>query len=186
MSVTFRSRKPYLQLSYGNMFPDSFVKQSDRQKEIEVYLSMKEEMRKEFRDPREVPYSKTGREDFMFDEGADHNELTLTDEEDIAVMRSYSQRSDNMVVELDEDGNEPADPEGTPFIAKHSGYELTPAMYKHCTTAEGKTFRFIMGAERNKYITSDPAEIQLLRGYIKSNMNCGISDPTYRDPFSEE
>ena len=38
------------------------------------------------------------------------------------------------------DGNEPAEPEGTPFVAKRDGFVLYPAMYEGRTTADGKTF----------------------------------------------
>ena len=102
-------------------------------------------------------------------------------------LRAYIQQSgDNLIVELDENGNEPSEPEGTPFVAKKAGYVLTPAMYMHNTSAEGKTFRFVMGAERNKYITADPDEIRILRAYVKEGGNCAISDPTYKAPFSGE
>ena len=93
--------------------------------------------------------------------------------------------TDNLIVELDENGEEQADPEGTPFIANEAGYVLRPAQYLHCSTAEGKTFRFNMGAERNKYITADKEEISTLRDYVWTNANCGISDPTYKPPVFE-
>lgn len=72
------------------------------------------------------------------------------------------------------------------FIANEAGYVLRPAQYLHCSTAEGKTFRFNMGAERNKYITADKEEISILRNYVLTNANCGISDPTYKPPVFEE
>ncbi len=48
-----------------------------------------------------------------------------------------------------------------------------------------RLFYFNMGAEGNKYITTDPEEIAIIRGYIRSHANCGISDPTYKDPLAE-
>lgn len=123
---------------------------------------------------------------YIFSEGADNNELTVEREDVIEAMREYIKTTDNFIVELDEEGNFPAEPEGTPFIAKTPHKVLTPVMYMDCTPVEGKTFRFNMGVERNKYITTDAEEISILRGYIRSHVNCGITDPTYTDPFAEE
>lgn len=117
-------------------------------------------------------------------EGEEHNKLTLNTEEEITTMRTFASTSDGMIVELDIEGNEPAEPEGTPFVSKTAGLVLYPAVYRGYTPAEGKPFRFTMGSDRNKYITSDPDEISVLRSYIRSYQNCGISDPTYVDPFA--
>lgn len=124
---------------------------------------------------------------YNFVSGKGRNELVLEDPVVIEAMRAYiKSRNDNVIVELDEEGNFPAEPEGTPFIAREPHKVLTPVMYMSTSSTEGKTFRFNMGVERNKYITTDPEEIRIIRGYIKHNPNTGITDPTYKDPFVEE
>lgn len=133
-----------------------------------------------------LPASHMVNRSYVFSEGEAHNQLTLETDEEITAMREYVKTTDNFIVELDEEGNFPAEPEGTPFIAKIPHKVLTPAMYRCTTTAEGKTFRFNMGEERNKYITTDAEEISIIRGYIKAHANTGITDPTYKDPLAEE
>ena len=105
---------------------------------------------------------------YLFREGADHNEITLENEDVIEGIRAYiASRNDYLIVEL-EDGKEPADPEGTVFECKTALYQLYPAIYKGVSTAEGKTFSFNRGEKQNRYITNDAEEIKILRAYIAS------------------
>lgn len=133
-----------------------------------------------------LPDWKNAGRSYIFASGKGHNELVLEDPVVIEAMRAYAKTTNNIIVELDEDGTFPAAPEGTPFIARMSYKVLTPAMYMDRTPAEGKTFIFNMGEERNKYITTDADEIRTIRRYVRSHANCGISDPTYKAPFSED
>jgi hypothetical protein len=181
MSVTFRSKQAGLSVAHETLFHVGV--QHDMFNNAGEWIGSPEEWEKRQKLPDPDMVGKS----YQFFQGEDHNELTLTREDAIEGMRAYIQQSgDNLIVELDENGNEPSEPEGTPFVAKKAGYVLTPAMYMHNTSAEGKTFRFVMGAERNKYITADPDEIRILRAYVKEGGNCAISDPTYKAPFSGE
>lgn len=75
---------------------------------------------------------------YSFREGADHNEITLENEDVIEGIRAYiASRNDYLIVEL-VDGKEPADPEGTVFECKTALYQLYPAIYKGVSTAEVK------------------------------------------------
>lgn len=108
---------------------------------------------------------------YLFREGADHNEITLENEDVIEGIRAYiASRNDYLIVEL-EDGKEPADPEGTVFECKTALYQLYPAIYKGVSTAEGKTFSFNRGEKQNRYITNDAEEIKILRDYIKTRVD---------------
>lgn len=133
-----------------------------------------------------LPDWKNAGRSYIFTSGKGCNELVLEDPVVIEAMRAYAKTTDNVIVELEEDGSFPADPEGTPFISREPHKTLTPSMYSGKTSAGGKIFRFNMGEERNRYITTDSEEISIIRGYIRSHANCGISDPTYKDPFAEE
>lgn len=75
------------------------------------------------------------------------------------------------LISADEEGNEPADPEGVIFECRTSLYQLYPAIYKNRTTAEGKTFFFNRGEKQNRYITNDAEEIKILRDYIKTRVD---------------
>lgn len=108
---------------------------------------------------------------YSFREGADHNEITLENEDVIEGIRAYiASRNDYLIVEL-VDGKEPADPEGTVFECKTALYQLYPAIYKGVSTAEGKTFSFSRGEKQNRYITNDAEEIKILRDYIKTRVD---------------
>ena len=119
---------------------------------------------------------------YLFREGADHNEITLENEDVIEGIRAYiASRNDYLIVEL-EDGKEPADPEGTVFECKTALYQLYPAIYKGVSTAEGKTFSFNRGEKQNRYITNDAEEIKILRDYIKTrvdNMFTEVKEGSY-------
>lgn len=130
-----------------------------------------------------LPDWKNAGRTYIFCSGKECNELVLEDPVVIEAMRVYAKTTDNLIVELEEDGSFPADPEGTPFISRE------PHKVLYSGAFEGdldKTIHFNMGEERNKYITADVEEIRAIRGYIRSHANCGISDPTYKDPFAEE
>lgn len=183
--VVFQAEKRYLSVSHCELFHVGVVNAPYRPSEDgkgRVWIGSEEEWEalQKLLDPDMVNRS------YTFSEGADHNQLTVEREDVIKAMRAYAKTTDNRIVELDAEGNFPADPEGTPFIASTPHKVLTPAMYMDKSTAEGKTFRFNMGVERNKYITADAEEISIIRGYIKSHSNTGITDPTYKDPFAEE
>lgn len=198
MSVTFKSKQAQLAVAHDTIFHIGVVippRKVDQVLKIGVSGDIANLGARVVNDPVDyevleragIPDPHMVNASYIFNEGVNHNQLTLTREDAIEGMRAYIQRrGDNLIVELDEDGNEPAEPEGTPFVAKRDGFVLYPAMYKGRTTADGKTFYFNMGAEDNKYITTDPEEIAIIRGYIRSHANCGISDPTYKDPLAEE
>jgi len=190
MKVTFRSKQRGLSVAYEQLF-----KCGTDITALGGKFGSNNDDRAHFRGTEEQwellqaqpDYKKVG-SSYVFIEGKRSNELVLEDPVVIKAMRAYiKSRGDNLIVELDEDGNDPTEPEGTPFVAKEADFVLYPAMYKGMTTASGgKTFRFNMGADGNKYITSDPEEIATLRRYIHSHANCSIADPTYKAPFAEE
>lgn len=182
--VLFQSEKAFLQVSHDNLFhvgyqPELEYFSQTLGKAVTVATPEQLEERAKLPAPHKVNRS------YVFSEGEAHNQLTLETDEEITAMREYIKGTDNSIVELDAEGNFPADPEGTPYIADIPHKVLTPAMYCDRTTAEGKTFRFNMGVERNKYITADVEEISTIRGYIRSHANTGITDPTYKDPLAE-
>lgn len=111
---------------------------------------------------------------YFFIEGADHNEITLENEDVIEGIRAYiaSMQGVNAgkIVEL-ENGKEPADPEGVIFECRTPLYQLYPAIYKGISIAEGKTFSFNRGERQNRYITNDAEEIKILRNYIKTRVD---------------
>ena len=183
--VVFQAEKSYLQVAHDELFHVGVVNtpykpSEDGKSRVWIGSEAEWEALQKLPDPDMINCS------YTFSEGADHNQLTVEREDVIEAMRAYAKTTDNCIAELDVDGNFPADPEGTPFIADTPHTVLTPAMYKGISTAEGKTFRFNMGEERNKYITSDAEEISIIRGYIKSHFRAGITDPTYKDSFAEE
>lgn len=160
--VTFRSKQPYFQLSYMDVFRVGFITvpvvggkpYKDNGKPNIDYAKCEE---LGIKDPDSVGSG------YLFREGADHNEITLENEDVIEGIRAYiASRNDYLIVEL-EDGKEPADPEGTVFECKTALYQLYPAIYKGVSTAEGKTFSFNRGEKQNRYITNDAEEIKILR-----------------------
>lgn len=182
--VVFQAEKAFYMVSYEHLFRVGVVHTLYKPTEDgkgRVWIGSQEEWEalQKLPDPDMVGYS------YIFNEGIHHNQLTLEREDSIKAMREYIKTTDNFIVELDAEGNFPAEPEGTPFIANTPHKVLTPAMYAGNSKAEGKTFRFNMGVERNKYITADAEEISLIRGYIKAYTNAGIADPTYKDPLAE-
>lgn len=182
--VVFQSEQAYYSIPHDELFHVGVVHATYKPTEDgkgRVFIGSQEEWEalQKLPDPDMVNRS------YTFSEGADHNQLTVERDDVIEAMREFIRGTDNRIVELDADGNFPAEPEGTPFIADIPHKVLTPAMYCGRTTAEGKTFRFNMGVERNKYITADAEEISIIRGYIKAHANTGITDPTYKDPFVE-
>lgn len=109
---------------------------------------------------------------YTFSEGEKHNELTLEDVDVIESMRTYiASRGDYIIVELDEEGNDPTDPEGAVFECRTPLIQLTPAEYKNITSEEGKIFYFNRGTQQNRYITADEDEIKTLRDYIASRVD---------------
>lgn len=168
--VTFRSKQPYFQLSYMDVFRVGFITvpvvggkpYKDNGKPNIDYAKCEE---LGIKDPDSVGSG------YLFREGADHNEITLENEDVIEGIRAYiASRNDCLIVEL-EDGKEPADPEGTVFECKTALYQLYPAIYKGVSTAEGKTFSFNRGEKQNRYITNDAEEIKILRAYIASRVD---------------
>lgn len=166
--VTFRSKQPYFQLSYMDVFRVGFITvpvvggkpYKDNGKPNIDYAKCEE---LGIKDPNKIGGS------YTFMEGEKNNELTLEDEDVITAMREYvASRNDYLIVELDAEGNEPAEPEGVIFESKTPCYQLYPSSYKHISTAEGKTFNFNMGEKQNRYITSDAEEIKTLRDYASS------------------
>lgn len=153
--VTFRSKQPYFQLSYMDVFKVGFItvpvvggKPYKDNGNPNIDYAKCEELG--IKDPDSVGSG------YSFREGADHNEITL--------------ENDYLIVEL-VDGKEPADPEGTVFECKTALYQLYPAIYKGVSTAEGKTFSFSRGEKQNRYITNDAEEIKILRDYIKTRVD---------------
>lgn len=146
--VTFRSKQPYFQLSYMDVFRVGFITvpvvggkpYKDNGKPNIDYAKCEE---LGIKDPDSVGSG------YLFIEGADHNEITVENE----------------------DGKESADPEGTVFECKTALYQLYPAIYKGVSTAEGKTFSFNRGEKQNRYITNDAEEIKILRDYIKTRVD---------------
>lgn len=195
--VVFQSEQAFLHVSHERLFhcgvitpphrAEQGMKISCSKNEAGVFGAHIEDDGVDYEKLKEmgIPACKRLYTGYVFAEGEAHNQLTLETEEEITAMREHIKDTDNSIVELDAEGNFPAEPEGTPFIANTPHKVLTPAMYCDSTTAEGKTFRFNMGIERNKYITADAEEIATIRGYIKSHSNTGISDPTYKDPLAE-
>lgn len=169
--VTFRSKQPYFQLSYMDVFKVGFITvpvvggkpYKDDIGTPNIDYAKCEELG--IKDPDSVGSG------YLFREGADHNEITLENEDVIEGIRAYiASRNDYLIVEL-EDGKEPADPEGVIFECRTSFYQLYPAIYKNRTTAEGKTFFFNRGEKQNRYITNDAEEIKILRDYIKTRVD---------------
>ena len=170
--VTFRSKQPYFQLSYMDVFNVGF---------ITVPVVGGKPYKDNIGNPN-IVYAKCqelGIQDtdsvgsvYLLREGADHNEITLENEDVIEGIRAYiASRNDYLIVELDEEGNEPADPEGVIFECRTPSYQLYPAIYRNRTTAEGKTFFFNRGEKQNRYITNDAEEIKILRDYIKTRVD---------------
>lgn len=162
MSVTFRSKQPYLQVAHEELFHiGEVIKPCDYSGNW-----YSEEAKLEFEklpDPDRVNSS------YLFCEGEKHNEITLEREDAIAGMREYiKKRGDWLIVELSPDGKALEEPGGTIFECKTPWYNLTPAIYTGKTPADGKTFVFNQGEEQNCYVTSNLEEIKLLRGYIKT------------------
>lgn len=182
--VVFQAERAFHNVTHDHLFHVGVVHAPYRPTEDgkgRVFIGSQEEWEalQKLPDPEMVNGS------YVFSGGADHNQLIVEREDVIEAMREYIKTTDNFIVELDEEGNFPAEPEGTPFIANTPHMVLAPEMYTGVTTAEGKTFRFNMGVERNKYITTDAGEISIIRGYIKAHANTGITDPTYKDPLAE-
>lgn len=168
--VTFRSKKAFLQISYMDVFKVGFIEVPvvagkpiiDGKPNID-YAKCKE---LGIKDPDHVGGG------YLFKDGAGSNELTLEAEDVITAMREYvASRNDYLIVELDAEGNEPVEPEGTSFECRTPLTQLHPASYKGVTTAEGKTFNFNMGENQNRYITADAEEIKVLRAYIASRVD---------------
>lgn len=176
MSITFKSRQPYYEVPHEILFHVGV-----RENPPPSTVGYVQEMSRRATMPASHMINKA----YRFLEGENHDRLTLSTDVEIEAMRAFAGTTDNLIVELDADENEPAEPEGTPFIANKAGYILYHSLYKEQTPAEGKVFRFNMGSDRNKYITTDVNEIAVIRGYIKTHANCGIKDPTYVPPFEE-
>lgn len=180
--AVFQSEKAYLNVHHENLFHVGVVhtlyKPTDDGKG-NLWIGSQEE----WEYLQSLPAPNMVNRSYCFMEGDKHNQLTLTTDVEIEAMRVYAKTTDNAIVELDEDGNFPADPEGTPFISMEPHKVLYSGAFGG---ALNKTIRFNMGVERNKYITTDADEISAIRGYVRSHANCGISDPTYKDPFAEE
>lgn len=168
--VTFRSKQPYFQLSYMDVFKVGFItvpvvggKPYKDNGNPNIDYAKCEELG--IKDPDSVGSG------YFFREGADHNEITLENEDVIEGIRAYiASRNDYLIVEL-VDGKEPADPEGTVFECKTALYQLYPAIYKGVSTAEGKTFSFSRGEKQNRYITNDAEEIKILRMRYEDNLH---------------
>lgn len=110
--VTFRSKQPYFQLSYMDVFRVGFITvpvvggkpYKDNGKPNIDYAKCEE---LGIKDPDSVDSG------YLFREGADHNEITLENEDVIEGIRAYiASRNDYLIVEL-EAGKEPADPDYT-------------------------------------------------------------------------
>lgn len=98
MSVTFRSKQPYLQVAHEELFHiGEVIKPCDYSGNW-----YSEEAKLEFEklpDPDRVNGS------YLFCEGEKHNEITLEREDAIAGMREYiKKRGDWLIVELSPDG----------------------------------------------------------------------------------
>jgi hypothetical protein len=181
--VVFEAEKAFTQVSHDSLFHVGIVHTlykptNDGKGRVWVGSHEEWEALQKLPDPEMVNSL------YTFSEGENHNQLTVERDDVIEAMRAYIKGLDNSIVELDAEGNFPAEPEGTPFISRVSHEVLTPAILESATP-DGKPFRFNMGVERNKYITADKEEIAIIRRYIRSHANCGIADPTYKDPFSE-
>ena len=164
--VTFRSKQAFLQVPHELIFHVGVVHAPYDEKGKWIGSTEEWEKLQSLPDPDMVNNS------YTFLEGVGNNELTLEREDAIEGMRAYiASRNDYLIVELDEEGNEPADPEGTVFECKTTLYQLYPAIYKGVSTAEGKTFSFNRGEKQNRYITNDAEEIKILRDYIKTRVD---------------
>ena len=106
--VTFRSKQPYFQLSYMDVFNVGFITvpvvggkpYKDNIGNPNIDYAKCEELG--IKDPDSVGSG------YLFREGADHNEITLENEDVIEGIRAYiASRNDYLIVELDEEGNEP-------------------------------------------------------------------------------
>ena len=187
MSATFRSKQSYLQVAHDDLFHigyqpygNGYTTNQDTG-EYKQYVT-NEEMER----IKKLPDWKNIGRGYLFEKGVDHNEFFTESAEVIEAMRVYiASRKDTLIVEMDENGEEPVLPEGTVFRSKIAGYQLYPAIYIGRTPADGKTFNFNMGAGRNEYITAVPEEISLIRSYVLSEQNCIISDPSYVPPVIE-
>lgn len=97
MSVTFRSRQAFLQVSHEDIFHVGVVNTPYAEGGRWVGSDEEWEALQKLPDPDNVNGS------YTFSEGEAHNELTLTREDAIAGMRAYIQkRNDNLIVELEE------------------------------------------------------------------------------------
>ena len=124
--------QPYFQLSYMDVFKVGFITvpvvggkpYKDNGKPNIDYAKCEE---LGIKDPDSVGSG------YSFREGADHNEITLENEDVIEGIRAYiaSMQGVNAgkIVEL-ENGKEPADPEGVIFECRTPLYQLYPAIYK--------------------------------------------------------
>lgn len=158
--VVFKSKQKFLQVAHEELFHVGVV--ITRYRDGKWIGSQDEwEALQKLPDPDMVGGS------YCFCSGEDHNELILEREDAITGMRAYiSKRGDDLIVELNADGTAPEEPEGVIFECNTPFTQLYPAEYKGYTPAEGKTFSFVWGEKQNRYITSDPDEIKLLRAYI--------------------
>lgn len=100
--VTFRSKQPYFQLSYMDVFRVGFITvpvvggkpYKDNGKPNIDYAKCEE---LGIKDPDSVDSG------YLFREGADHNEITLENEDVIEGIRAYiASRNDYLIVELEE------------------------------------------------------------------------------------
>lgn len=100
--VTFRSKQPYFQLSYMDVFRVGFITvpvvggkpYKDNGKPNIDYAKCEE---LGIKDPDSVGSG------YLFREGADHNEITLENEDVIEGIRAYiASRNDYLIVELEE------------------------------------------------------------------------------------
>lgn len=66
--------------------------------------------------------------------------------------------------------------EGVVFECRTPLTKLYPAIYKGCTSVEGKTFVFNRGENQNRYITSDSEEIKILREFINQRVDAEFTE----------
>lgn len=171
MKVIFRSKHPYLQVTHEELFHVGVVVTSYGVDGEWLGSQAEWETLQKLPDPERVNRS------YCFCEGEEHNQLTLEREDAIEGMRAYiAQRDDYLIVELNAQGNVPADPEGVVFECRTPLTKLYPAMYKGCTPAEGKTFVFNRGENQNRYITSDSEEIKILREFINQRVDAEFTE----------
>lgn len=171
MKVIFRSKQSYLQVAHEELFHVGVVVTSYDVNGKWLGSQAEWEALQKLPDPEMVNNS------YCFCEGEKHNQLTLEREDAIEGMRAYiAQRGDYLIVELNAEGNVPADPEGAVFECRTPLTKLYPAIYKGTTSAGGRTFVFNRGENQNRYITSSSEEIKILREFINQRVDAEFTE----------